>query len=431
MARNLPTAQRETSASFVDNGAAAHSHRAVKWRNQILALICLLAFAALGVLYFQNWVVQKPFGIILFVGEGLTAQRVAATRVYIGGADSSLAMDALKFSARLRNHSVDFAVPDSGAAASALATGVKVKNGTISVAESGAALRTILEIAHDEGRATGIVTDGALTNPTTAAFYAHSSTAKQRHEFGNALIERGTIDIALGGGAADFPDKSKLEQAHIRFVRNLPELEQITGWQRPRVLGVFASDDLPFTDDIAARMEQPSLADMVRRAIELLQVNRRGYVLIVDAHLMASAAWQNLGERTLRETAELDRAIEIGREYAGANAAIIVAGDVAIGGMNVNGYPFRYDTGVAILGLNSAGQPWITWATGPNGEKNTGTAQAQNARDVSVLEPAAVQSPSAVNSIEDPIANATGLRMEKLCGTIDSTEVFSVIRDAL
>jgi len=47
-------------------------------------MICLLAFAAFGVLYFQNWVVQKPFGIILFVGEGLTAQRTAATRVYIG-----------------------------------------------------------------------------------------------------------------------------------------------------------------------------------------------------------------------------------------------------------------------------------------------------------------------------------------------------------
>src|SRR5439155_25856605 len=98
--------------------------------------------------------------MILFVGEGLTAQRTAATRVYIGGADNPLAMDGLKFSARLRNHSADFAVPDSGAAASALATGTKVKNGTISMTESGAALKTILEIAQDKGRATGSETDG-------------------------------------------------------------------------------------------------------------------------------------------------------------------------------------------------------------------------------------------------------------------------------
>jgi len=402
----------------------------MKWRNQILALICLLVFAALGVLYFKNWVVQKPFGIILFVGEGLTAQRTAATRVYIGGADNPLAMDGLEFSARLRNHSADFAVPDSGAAASALATGTKVKNGTISLGESGDALRTIIEIAHEEGRATGIVTDGALTNPTPAAFYAHANNAKQPQEFANALIERDAVDIALGGGAAEFK-KERLDQTKIRVVHNLPELEQITGWQQPRLVGLFAPNDLSFTDEVAARTEQPSLADMVRRAIELLQVNRHGYVLIVDAHLMASAAWQNLGERTLRETAELDRALQVARNYAGRNAAIVVCGDVAIGGMSVNGYPFRYDSGVAILGLNSAGQPWISWATGPNGGKSGGNMESPSARDLSALEPAAIQSPSALNSIEDPIANATGLRMEKLHGTIDNTDVFAIIRDAL
>jgi len=402
----------------------------MKWRNQILALICLLAFAALGVLYFQNWVVQKPFGIILFVGEGLTAQRMAATRVYIGGADNPLAMDGLEFSARLRNHSADFAVPDSAAAASALATGTRVKNGTIATAESGASLQTILEIAHKEGRVTGIVTDGALTNPTMAAFYAHASTSKQPQQFATAMIDQSAVDIAFGGGAADF-DKAKLHQAHVRVVRNSPELEQISEWQQPRLLGLFAANDLPFTDEVAARTEQPSLADMVRRAIELLQVNRRGYVLVVNAHLMASAAWQNLGERTLRETAELDRAVQISREYAGRNTAIIVCGDAAIGGMNVNGYPFRYDSGVAILGLNSAGQPWVTWATGPNGGKTGASVESSSARDLSALEPAAVQAPSALNSLEDPIANAAGLRMEKLRGTIDNTQVFEIIRDAL
>jgi alkaline phosphatase len=402
----------------------------MKWRNQILALICLLAFAALGVLYFQNWVVQKPFGIILFVGEGLTAQRTAATRVYIGGGDNPLAMDGLEFSARLRNHSADFAVPDSAAAASALATGIRVKNGTIAIAESGTPLQTILEIAHKQGRATGIVTDGALTNPTVAAFYAHANTLKPPERFATAMIDQGAVDIALGGGADDF-DKARLDQAHVRVVRNLPELEQITGWQQPRLLGLFAASDLPFTDEVAARTEQPSLADMVRRAIELLQVNRRGYVLVVNAHLMASAAWQNLGERTLRETAELDRAVQISREYAGRNSAIIVCGDAAIGGMNINGYPFRYDSGVAILGLNSTGQPWVTWATGPNGGKTGANVESSSVRDLSALEPAAVQAPSALNSLEDPIANATGLRMERLRGTIDNTHIFEIIRDAL
>src|SRR2546423_13085826 len=105
---------------------------------------------------------------------------------------------------------------------------------------------------------------------------------------------------------------------------------------------------------------------MVRRAIELLQVNRHVYVLIVDAHLMASAAWQNLGERTLRETAELDRAVKVRREYAGRNSAIIVCGDAAFGGISVNGYPFRYGSGVGIRRLKFCARKWVSWATGPN-----------------------------------------------------------------
>ena len=58
----------------------------MKWRNQLLALLCLAAFAGLGVLYFQHWVVQKPFGIILIIGEGLAPERIAVTRVYVGSA---------------------------------------------------------------------------------------------------------------------------------------------------------------------------------------------------------------------------------------------------------------------------------------------------------------------------------------------------------
>src|SRR5438105_5412305 len=428
IARNLPRAPGQTSGSFVDKVAHGYSHRAMKWRNQILALVCLVAFVGIVVLFFQNWVVQKPFGIILFVGEGLTAQRIAAARVYDGGSDGRLEIDSFTFSGRLKNYSADFAVPDSGAAATALATGTKVKNGALSVDQTGLALRTILEIAHDEGRATGIITDGALSNPTIDAFYAHASNAEQPRELANSPIERESVDIALGGGSSSF-DKEKQEQANIRTPKNLAELEKISAWQRPRVIGLFAENDLPFSDELTAQVEKPSLADMVRRAIELLQVNRRGYILVVDAHLMASAAWQNQGERTLRETLELDHAIRTARQFGGGNVAIVVCGDVAIGGMNVNGSPFRYDHGVAISGPNSAGQPWITWATGPNGGKVRDNADQPAARDSLYTEPAALESPYALTCLEDPVAGGTSPRTEKPAGTTGSTDIFSMMSD--
>jgi hypothetical protein len=97
----------------------------------------------------------------------------------------------------------------------------------------------------------------------------------------------------------------------------------------------------------------------------------------------------------------------------------------------VNGFPFRYDHGVAILGLNSLGQPWVTWATGPNGARVHENPDQPSARDSLNTEPAALESPYALNALEDPVAGGTGPRTQKLRGTIESTEIFSILRDAL
>src|SRR6059058_4876600 len=136
----------------------------MKWRNQLLALCCLLAFAGLGILYFQHWVVQKPFGIVLFIGEGLTPHRLAATRVYAGGADARLSLDSMPHLALLANYSKDFAAPDQAAAATALATGVKVKNRALAVNAEGRPMVNLMDLARDRGRATGLITNTQLTD---------------------------------------------------------------------------------------------------------------------------------------------------------------------------------------------------------------------------------------------------------------------------
>jgi len=133
-------------------------------------------------------------------------------------------------------------------------------------------------------------------------------------------------------------------------VHNLPQLEQITEWQQPRLLGLLRPMSLPFpTKSRRGLSNRPwqiwcdGPSNFFRLTVTVIFDCGRPFD--------GSAAWQNSGERTLRETAELDRAVKVGRQYAGRNAAIIVCGDAAIGGMSVNGYPFRYDSGVAILGL--------------------------------------------------------------------------------
>src|SRR5437667_3402522 len=387
----------------------------VKWRNQLLALFCLLAFAGLGVLYFQHWVVQKPFGIILFIGEGLAPGRLAATRLYVGGADARLTFDSMNHLALLINYSKDFAVPDRAAAATALATGVRVNNRAISVDGDGKPLTSIVELARKRGRATGLVTNAKLTDPTGAAFYAHPADPNDVDSVAREFVEGGKIDIAMGGGVALFLPETKggerqdgrdllleLRRNGFDIVRTRAELEGIPAWRRPKLFGAFSNVDLAFAKQVEERSQQPSLSDMVRRAIELLQYNPGGYLLVVDAGLMRSAAQENKAERALGETVELDHAVATARRYAGQGSTIIVCGDTAIGGLSLNGFPFLKDSGIALLGLNSAGQPWITWATGPNGARSYGAAKipgkletnhSEQASDQ--LEPAALYAKSA------------------------------------
>jgi hypothetical protein len=192
----------------------------------------------------------------------------------------------------------------------------------------------------------------------------------------------------LGGGVQDFlPDTkdgtrkdgrdllSEIRRKGFDVARTKAELEAIPGWRRPKLFGAFASSELAYADQMEARRDQPSLPDMVRRAIELLQYNRGGYLLVVNAHLMRTAAEQNDGEHTLAATAELDRAVAVALRYAGDKSTIIVCGNVGLGGLHLNGSPFRADRGIAVLGLNSAGDPWFSWASGPNGTKSYGTAK--------------------------------------------------------
>lgn len=424
----------------------------MKWRNQLLALLCLIAFAGLGVLYFQHWVVQRAFGIILVIGEGLAPERVAITRDYLGGADGRLAVDTMPNVALVKNYSRDFAVADQAAAATALATGVKVNNRSISIDSNGKPVPTIVELARERGRAIGLISDGNLTNATCAAFYAHSNKAGDSEQLAQQFAEGGKIDIGLGASAAEFLPETKqghrqdhrdllLEMRGNGFdvVRNRAELEAIPPWQRPKLFGAFVDNEGP-RDSNQNWSDEPSLSDMVRRAIELLQYNQRGYVLVVDAARMREAAEANDAEKALTLTAEFDRAVATAHRYAGGRSTIIVCGDVAIGGLHVNGFPFRKDSGIALLGLNPAGQPWLTWATGPKGMQSYGAAKLpENDRESSPgpapqkeqSQPAAFYAPFAQPTVEDVVAFGSGRGSEGLHGTIDNTEVFNILRDEL
>ncbi len=419
----------------------------MKLRNQLLALFLLLGFIAGGVVFFHTWVVQKPFGVILFVGDGLVTGNLTAARLYDGGADHHLTMDGFPHLALVTNYSNDFAVPDSPAAVSAMATGVKVNNGAIGISPKGRTLTSILEFARERGRAVGIVTTGGLTDASIAAFYAHAEKSSEIDGIAGQFAEKAWLDVALGGGARDFTPESKsghrkdgrdllleMKEKGAEVMRSKAELENAPMFTRAPRVGVFANGDLAFSNQIEAGSEEPSLPDMVRRAIEFLEVHERGYVLVVDAELISRAAEENDGEHVLTETVDMDRAIATALKYAGDKALVMAVGKHATGGMTMNGYPLMQEHGVGLLGVNAIGYPAIAWATGPMGrQKPAGAANGQGspAPPPTGNEPAAVYAPTAIDSAQDVIAIGRGPGTEALKGVIDNTAIFQILEGAL
>ncbi len=326
-----------------------------------------------------------------------------------------------------------------------------------------------------------MVTNGTLTDPTPAAFYAHATDFRGREATAAQLIDKAAPDLVFGGGANDFlPDlkggrrkdsrdlvlEAGQKAGYSTIVRTAAELDALSAYQTSKVLGLFAQEAFYFRDELDAQRTQPSLADLVRRAVELLQKRNGGYLLVVDAGLIGRASERNEGERVLQELVELDRAVGVALQYAGENTLIVAAGTVSTGGMSLNGYPLRQDRGVALLGTNVYGLPSLTWATGPNGPDpaagagaslpplpppdpapngaetpasgggGSGGAEAASSPSTKPVErrsvePAAFSAPAAANVADAVVAVGFGPGSERLRGWQDNTFVHQLIKEQL
>lgn len=400
-------------------------------RNRILALICIVAFVGLGLLYFKTWVVQKPFAIILFISDVMTPQTLAAARIYDRGVDSRLTIENLPHLALTASYAEDLAVPDAAAAAAALSAGLRVP--TDAPLPRGS--RNLLELAKAQGRAIGLVTTGRIGALDTAAFLPAVREASTPGDVVGQLTGSTMPDVIFGGGEADFLPGGKggaradnldlllrLGREQVELVRSEADLRDLGNFRTSKLLGLFAGGPLPLSNRGGSEPREPALPEMVRRAMQMLQNDPRGYVLVVNAEAASRAALRNDGERFLREAVVFDEAVNTAIRYAGEKALIVVTGFRGVGGLTLNASPLRTETGLAILGKNAFGVPAITWATGPAASADEADAP---------VEPTAYRGAEALGYATDMVATGTGDGAERLHGFLDSTAVFELLKAKL
>lgn len=403
-------------------------------RNKVIFLTCILAFLGVGFALYRQWVDRKPFAVILFVADGLTPSNLAAARLFNGGADFRFGMESMPHMALASPRAKDYAVADAAAAATSIATGQEVNRGSLALSPGGQPLETILQLARREGRATGLVSDTPLTDATAAAFFARASDARDPEALALQLLEDGMPDVMLGGGGALLTPQQQggarrdgrdllleMRQRGFDIARTKAELESTPGWRAPQLFGVFAEGDLAVAEEQAKYPTQPRLANLVQKAIELLQFNARGYLLVVNVGSTGRSLEGRQAETLFRQLREMDEAILVARDYAGENTLLVVAGLGNPGGLRLNAFSFAPDRGIAVLGPSPSGIPAVSWSSGGVTETATAPGATPAPKVGAQTEPAT----------EDVLLLASGPGSEALAGFLPLSKLHALLAGSL
>ncbi|GAF16898.1 alkaline phosphatase [Bacillus sp. JCM 19046] len=101
-------------------------------------------------------------------------------------------------------HSSNEAITDSAAAGTAFATGKKTDNGVIGLSPDGEELPTIVDIAKQAGKRTGLVSTSTITHATPAAFAAKVESRGSYTEIAKQMIETTILICYLEEDALNF-----------------------------------------------------------------------------------------------------------------------------------------------------------------------------------------------------------------------------------
>lgn len=352
--------------------------------------------------------------VIFFLGDGMGPVTTTATRVKYVGEEGSLAMDKLRYAARIKTFSKDGQTTDSAPSMAAYMTGVKTRNETLgldgtTVAVSpgtdaatgvpssvdkcpttgnGSASTTLLELAIAKGKATGAVTTARLTHATPAATYAHTCHRNAEYEIARQAVPGGAgynaalgngVTVLLGGisqywrpynatttprGRPDGRDLvAELQAKGYTAVNDLASLNAAPVAATTKLIGLFdqaaAEGHMSYELDRDATKE-PSLAQMATKAVDVLSKNTNGFFLMVEGGRIDHALHGTNAARALADTKAFDDAVQAVVDKVKTfdpdltNTLIIVTADHDHG-MAFNGYGKR---GTDILGPN------ISYATG-------------------------------------------------------------------
>lgn len=333
--------------------------------------------------------------LILLIGDGLGANQIQAANAYTGTTPEYQNWDHFWMTTYPQGGSYDpiqawsdfdyanNGATDSAAAASAMVSGEKTSNGSLSVTADGQArLYTIAEKAHSLGLSAGAVSSVFISHATPGAWFSHNRSRYDGFAIAdealwgdpnttgtastNPLYDGGfgptlpPADVLIGAGhpywnGGDYVNQQMLNKliADCNGSTNFSFVERVSGspdgGQRlltaaanpaiTRLVGLFggAGGNLEYrlADGSGASPENPTLAQMAEAALQVLQRNPDGFVLMVEGGAIDWGSHLNNMNKTIGEVigfyeavqAVIDWVDEPGNGSTWDNSLVIVTAD--------------------------------------------------------------------------------------------------------
>lgn len=266
--------------------------------------------------------------------------------------------------------SADNFVTDSPAGGTALATGIRTRNGYLGVDPEGNQLTSILRKAQTMGKRTGIVVNTVLTEATPAAFYGGVKSRKESLRLAEQFVESG-VDVAIGSGLSVFvgrPDSVDLTAELIkrgydvyldwgatarstadRFVSILPMSDvHRRNKSSNTTAGAAEGAEVCLAAQLAAENgEEPTSGDpteyltrATEKALATLErtAGRNGFFLMIESAIIDGYGHNNDSEGMIEEMREFDRTLQMLVKYVEAHpeTLLVVTADHETGGTGVS-----------------------------------------------------------------------------------------------
>jgi alkaline phosphatase len=299
--------------------------------------------------------------VIVMIPDGCSQSILTLARWYTG---EPLALDSMA-AGLVSTYMADSVITDSAAAATAFACGVKTSDGfvglgprpegVLSTLEPPAAgmqykpVASVLEAARLMGKGTGLVATSRISHATPAGYAAHVEDRDWDNEIVEHMVYQG-VDVVFGGGSRHLrptqlggrrTDNEDLLQQLVAFLgyRWVDDRAGLLALDEGPVWGLFASSHMEAElDRPEFAPDQPSLAEMTAKAIEILDLEHPdGFFLMVEGSQVDWAGHAMDPIYMVTDFLAFDDAVRVAKDFAAADGdtLLIVFPDHNTGGLSI------------------------------------------------------------------------------------------------